>query len=40
MNDKLKQLLNEISDGNCEKVRALLCAKEIDLEQGDENGLR
>lgn len=39
MDEKLKQLLDAIGDGNFEKVSALLKDKSIDLEQGDENGL-
>ena len=39
MDENVKRLLTEISDGNVDKVRALLRAEKIDLEQGDENGL-
>ena len=39
MDEDVKRLLAEISDGNFEKVQALLCSQKIDLEQGDENGL-
>lgn len=39
MDEDVKQLLAEVSDGNLDKVRALLLSGKIDLEQGDENGL-
>lgn len=39
MDEDVKQLLAEISDGNVDKVRAMLCGTKLDLQQGDENGL-
>ena len=39
MDENVQHLIDEIRNGNTDRVRALLCDTSIDLEQGDENGL-